>query len=154
MTEFDPIDRAILEELQKNARASYKALAALTGLAPSTCLERVRSLSGRGVIAGFRAEVDLAGMGRKVEALIAIRFRTHDRVLVGPFVEYLLSLPETVDLFSVTGDDDYVLHVAVADVDSLHAFVLDSLGVRSEIEHLRTSLVYKHLRKDSIAPVG
>lgn len=125
----------------------------LTGVAPSTCLERVRSLRARGRIRGFRAEVDLPSLGRKLQALIAIRFRTHTRDLVDPFVNYLLSLPETVGLFNVTGDDDYLLHVAVADADHLHAFVLDRLGTRPEVDHLRTALVYQHLRKQVIEPL-
>jgi DNA-binding Lrp family transcriptional regulator len=153
MTDFDRIDRAVLEALQNNARTSYKELASLTGAAPSTCLERVRGLRARGVIAGFHAEVDLARLGRKLEALIAIRFRAHDRELVEPFLEHLLSLPETISLFNVAGDDDYLVHVAVADTNGLHAFVLDRLGVRPEVEHVRTSLIYRHSRKHTIAPI-
>jgi len=154
MTDYDRIDRVILDALQKNARSSYKELSALTGVAPSTCLERVRSLRERGVITGFRAELDLASLGRTLEALISIRFRAHDREVVDPFVEYVLSLPETVALFNVTGEEDYVLHVALANVDHLHAFVLDRLGTRGEIEHVRTALVYRHLRKATFAPVA
>jgi DNA-binding Lrp family transcriptional regulator len=149
----DRIDYLILAALQKNARTSYTELAALTGVAPSTCLERVRGLRARGRIRGFRAEVDLPALGRKLQALISIRFRTHTRDLVDPFVNYVLSLPETVGLFSVTGDDDYLLHVAVADADHLHAFVLDRLGTRPEVGHLRTALVYQHLRKQVIEPL-
>jgi DNA-binding Lrp family transcriptional regulator len=152
MSDLDRIDRVILDALQKNARSSYKELAARTGAAPSTCLERVRGLCGRGVIAGFRAEVDLAKLGRSLEAVIAIRFRVHERDLVDPFVEYLLALPETVSLFNLAGDDDYLLHVAVVDATHLQAFALEKLGTRPEVERVRTPLVYTHLRKHPIMP--
>ncbi len=132
---------------------SYKELASLAGVAPSTCLERVRGLRARGVITGFHAEVDLARFGRKLEALIAIRFRTHDRELVEPFIAYVLSLPETISLFNLAGDDDYLVHIADADSDQPHGFVLDRLGVRPEVEHVRTSLVYRHMRKHPIARI-
>jgi DNA-binding Lrp family transcriptional regulator len=153
MADLDRIDRTVLEALQNNARISYKELASVTGVAPSTCLERVRGLRARGVIAGFHAEVDLARLGRKLEALIAIRFRTHDRELVEPFIEYVLALPETISLFNVAGDDDYLVHVAVADTNQLHAVVLDRVGVRPEVEQVRTSLIYRHMRKHPIAPL-
>jgi DNA-binding Lrp family transcriptional regulator len=153
MPTYDRIDRLILGGLQKNARLSYKQLSALTGVAPSTCLERVRRLRARGAIRGFRAEVDLPRIGRQLEALIAIRFRSHAREFVDPFLEYVLGLPETVAVFNVAGDDDYLLHVAVADTDGLHALVLDRLGTRPEIDHVRTSLIYKHLRKLVIEPL-
>jgi DNA-binding Lrp family transcriptional regulator len=151
---FDRTDRLILEALQENARTSYKQLATLTGAAPSTCLERVRSLRARGVIRGFRAEIDLRPLGRKLEALIAIRFRAHARPLVDPFVEYVLALPETLGLFNLAGPDDYLLHVAVADTAQLRTFVLDRLGNRSEIAHLQTSLVYEHRTKPVVQPIS
>jgi DNA-binding Lrp family transcriptional regulator len=151
---FDRTDLLILEALQENARTSYKELAALTGAAPSTCLERVRSLRARGVIRGFRAEIDLRPLGRKLEALIAIRFRAHARPLVDPFVEYVLALPETLGLFNLAGPDDYLLHVAVADTAQLRTFVLDRLGNRSEIAHLQTSLVYEHRTKPVVQPIS
>jgi DNA-binding Lrp family transcriptional regulator len=56
------------------------------------------------------------------------------------------ALPETIGVFNVTGDDDFIVHVAVADVDHLRTFVLDRLGSRPEIDHLRTALVYEHFR--------
>ena len=57
---LDRIDRALVAALQKNARISNKDLAERVGLAPSTCLERVRALRARGVLRGFHADVDRA----------------------------------------------------------------------------------------------
>ena len=150
---LDRTDAAILEALQKNARISYTELGARTGLAPSTCLERVRQLQRRGVIRGFRADLDLDRIGRRLQALIAIRFRQHSRGLVAPFVDYLLGLPETIALFNLAGPDDYLLHVGVSDARHLQAFVLDRLGERDEVAHLQTSLVYEHRSAASIAPI-
>jgi DNA-binding Lrp family transcriptional regulator len=152
--QLDRTDRLILEALQKNARVSYKELSGLTGLASSTCLERVRSLRARGIVRGFRAEVDLQRLGRPLEALITIRFRAHSRPLVEPFVEYVLALPETLALFNVAGPDDYLLHVAVADTGQLRGFVLDKLGNRNEIAHLQTALVYEHRIKPVVLPIS
>jgi DNA-binding Lrp family transcriptional regulator len=151
---FDRTDRLILEALQKNARVSYKELSGLTGVASSTCLERVRSLRARGVIVRFRTEVDLQRLGRKLEALITIRFRAHSRPLVDPFVEYVLALPETLGLFNIAGPDDYLLHVAVADAAHLRTFVLDRLGSRNEIARLQTSLVYEHRTNPVVQPIS
>jgi DNA-binding Lrp family transcriptional regulator len=78
---LDRTDRALVAALQKNARVSNKDLATLVGLAPSTCLERVRALRARGVIRGFHAEVDHAALGRSLEAIVAVR-RPHSRANV------------------------------------------------------------------------
>jgi DNA-binding Lrp family transcriptional regulator len=46
--ELDSVGRRLLSELQKDARQTNKALAEKVGVAPSTCLERIRELRARG----------------------------------------------------------------------------------------------------------
>ena len=77
--ELDSVDKALLRELQKDARQTNKALAERVGVAPSTCLERIRELRARGVITGFRAEVDPAAIGRPMEAILSIQQRGSHR---------------------------------------------------------------------------
>jgi DNA-binding Lrp family transcriptional regulator len=79
---IDRIDGRILDELQKNARLSNKELAGRVGLAPSSCLERVRRLRRDGVPRGFHAEVDPGALGIGLQALIAVRLARHSRDLV------------------------------------------------------------------------
>ena len=62
-TQLDRTDTDIIRELQINARLSNKELAARVGLAPSSCLERVRKLQQNGVLRGFHAEVDATALG-------------------------------------------------------------------------------------------
>lgn len=50
---LDEVDRVLLEELAKDARIPNNALAAIAGIAPSTCLGRVRALVDNGVIRDF-----------------------------------------------------------------------------------------------------
>src|SRR4051794_1570709 len=64
MTPVDELDSAIVALLQADARQTNRELARRLGVAPSTCLQRVRGLQARGVIRGFRAEVDLLALGR------------------------------------------------------------------------------------------
>ncbi|MFE9787804.1 Lrp/AsnC ligand binding domain-containing protein [Nocardia salmonicida] len=52
-----------------------------------------------------------------------------------------------ISLFVLTGNDDFLVHVAVRDTDHLHAVVLDKLTTRPELANVRTSVVYGHMRK-------
>lgn len=142
-TALDSIDLAILAELQNDARLPNKDLAERLGVAPSTALERVRSLRRRGVITGFRAVVDVARLGRPLEALLALRVRPHTSLLVDPLRAFVLGLPETVTLFHVAGAEDFLVHVAVADADHLRRLTLEKYLVRPEIVHLQTTLIFK-----------
>jgi len=151
---LDRIDQAIVAALQNDARISNHALAALVGIAPSTCLVRVRALRARGVVRGFHAEVALDALSRGLEAIVAVRVRAHARTLVEEFRTYALHLPEVVQVFHVTGADDFLLHVAVRDTDSLRDFVLDRLANRPEVGHVETRVVYEHTRRPVLEPLG
>ena len=78
-TRLDRTFERIIALLQKNARLSNKELAAHVGLAPSSCLERVRSLQEAGVFKGFHADVDPKALGIDLQAMIAIRLSGHSR---------------------------------------------------------------------------
>ena len=73
----DRIDREILAHLQHDARISNKVLAARVGLAPSSCLARVRRLEESGAILGYHADVDPRVHGVTLEALVAVRLAVH-----------------------------------------------------------------------------
>jgi DNA-binding Lrp family transcriptional regulator len=151
---LDRIDRGIVIELQKNARISNKELAALVGLSPSTCLERVRRLRTRGVLRGFHAAVDPALLGRPTQALISVRLQVHRRNLIDDFYEHVLGLPESIAVFHVTGSDDYLVHVAVPDTERLRTLFLEELTARDEVEHVETRLIFEVVRKPAIEPLA
>ncbi|PYI68796.1 hypothetical protein CVV68_05795 [Arthrobacter livingstonensis] len=52
-----------------------------------------------------------------------------------------------------TGTEDFIIHVVVADNESLYAFVIDELTKRREIVDVRTSVVYEHIRSRRIDPI-
>src|SRR5205085_5689636 len=148
---LDRIDRVLLAALQKNARVSNKELAELVGLAPSTCLERLRRLRDRGVLRGFHADVDLVQLGRTTQALIAVRLRVHERAQIDAFHRHVIALPESLAVFHVTGADDYLIHAAVGDTAHLRTLVLD-LTARPEVDHVETRLVFEFMRKTVVEP--
>ena len=76
---LDRIDRALLAALSRDARASGAALSATVGVAESTISLRMRELRRRGLIRGYRADVDLAALGLALQAMIAVRLGRHGR---------------------------------------------------------------------------
>lgn len=152
MADLDELDKAILRELQADARRTNRDVAAAVGVSPSTALERTRSLRERGVIRGAVLDLDLAAIGRGVQALIAIRIRPPSRRNIEAFRSWVSKLPETIGVFVVSGSEDFLIHIAVRDNQDLYAFVIDRLTERAEIADVRTSVVYEHLHKTQITP--
>jgi len=150
MTVLDRIDREIVVALSNNARLSNKELAARIGLAPSSCLNRVRRLKERGVLLSFHAKVSPKALGIGIQALVAIRLRNHARDALESLKAHLLALPEVVALYDVAGSDDFVCHIAVRDSDHLRDLVRDGFSVREEIAFLQTSVIFDHVASPTL----
>ncbi|MCG2620950.1 Lrp/AsnC family transcriptional regulator [Arthrobacter sp. I2-34] len=149
---LDDTDRIILRILQADARTPNNAIAAAAGIAPSTCHGRIRSLQERGIIRGFHAEVDPAAVGRGLQALISIRLQAHARSNLGQFEDYLAGLPEVEAIFFVTGDRDFLIHVAVPDSAALRDLVAQNLSVRPEVAGTNTAVLFDYVRPRGGSP--
>lgn len=141
---MDRIDDAILAALQNDGRMSNKELAAHVGLAPSSCLERVRRLQDQDIITGFHAEVNTAALNIGLQAFVFVRLAKHSRDMVESFRDHVISLSEVVGVYHVAGQEDFVVHVAVRDAEHLRNLTLDDFTTRAEVARLNTALVYEH----------
>jgi DNA-binding Lrp family transcriptional regulator len=153
MSALDDVDRALVRELQADARRSNRELAAAVHVSPSTSSERIRALRADGVIRGDHADVALPTLGRHVQALTAVTIRPPTRSNIEAFRNWVETLPELIGVFVVSGTSDFLLHVAVADTDALYAFVIDHLTERPEVADVNTSIVYEHVRRTVLEPI-
>lgn len=117
-SEFDTYDARILAELQKDARISMAELGRRVHLSQPAVTERVRKMELNGVIKGYRAEVDLSRLGYGIRAIVRV-----GRVEYARVVKLIEQTPEIVNAYNVTGDDSWVLEIAVIDVSHLDAVV-------------------------------
>ena len=150
---MDELDSAIVRQLQEDARQSNRDIARKVGIAPSTCLERIRLLRARGVIRGYHADIDLAALNRGVQAIVAVQVRPLNRDVVAAFEESVAAMPEVLSVYTMAGSDDFLVHVTVQDIDHLHAFLLDRFTSRREIIGFRTSIIFQHLSRQVLEPL-
>jgi DNA-binding Lrp family transcriptional regulator len=146
----DRIDFEIIDALQNDARLSNKQLAARIGLAPSSCLTRVRALASKGILLGHHAEILPAAMGIGLQALVAVRLTRTSRDAFRALQAHAMSLPEVLAVFHVSGGYDLQIHVAVRDVAHLRDLIVDKLATRKEVNRTETSVIYTHERKPAL----
>ncbi|HIW61766.1 MAG TPA: Lrp/AsnC family transcriptional regulator [Candidatus Stackebrandtia excrementipullorum] len=149
---LDPTDLIILRRLQNNARISNRELAAAAGIAPSTCLDRVKRLRDAGVILDYTVRLDPAKLGRPLQAFLSVRLHPHSRPILAEFVAHVRSLEDVRAVYHVTGHDDYLIHVAVAGVDALQRLVLDRFTARSEVSSVHTNLIFEEWSGPTLGP--
>jgi DNA-binding Lrp family transcriptional regulator len=110
----------------------------------------VSALRERGVLLGFHAEIDLAALGRPLQAIIAVRLAVHAREQIDAFTNDVRQLPGVLSVFHMTGVTDYLLWVAAGDMQDLRDFVVDHLATHPAVAHAETSLIYEHRRGPGI----
>lgn len=150
MRPLDRIDFEILSALQKNARLSNKELAARVGLAPSSCLERVRRLAEEEILRGSHAEVDPEALGIGLQAMIFVQLTRHSREMVESFRQHALSVPQVVALYHVAGSNDFLVHVVAHDSHGLRELAMTAFTTRPEVARIETHLIFEHRRSPEL----
>ena len=114
--DLDHHDHRILAELQADARLTMAELGRRVHLSQPAVTERVRKLEDGGVIRGYRAVVDAGKLGYAIRAVI--RIESMDESLM---LRVLETSSEVMTAYDVTGEDSWILEIAVRDVAHLKA---------------------------------
>jgi len=141
MPTLDAFDTRILAELQADARLSLAELGRRVHLSQPAVAERVRKLEAAGVITGYRATVNLAALGYGIRALVRVGRADQARM-----TRLVAQTPEIVNAWNVTGEDSWMLEIAVVDVAHLDA-VVSQLCLLAETS---TSIILKTLRQHQV----
>ncbi len=116
-TALDDTDFQIINRLRENGRESFSDLGKAVGLSPHGAADRVRRLRNAGVITRFTAIVDLANVGRTIDAFIDVRLLP--TTTSASFEPFVLKLPAVQDIAFVTGRFDYQVRVACRSTEDL-----------------------------------
>lgn len=142
----DTIDRRILIELQRNGRLTNQELSERVGLSPSPCARRVRNLETRGYITGYSARIDEARMGFPFAVFISVKLdhQVDDRLM--RFEEAIAVYPEVIDCWLMTGSRDYLLRVAVADLNEFERFLTGRLTKIDGVASIESSIPIRRVK--------
>jgi Lrp/AsnC family transcriptional regulator, leucine-responsive regulatory protein len=117
---LDDVSWRILAALQENARLSYSELGRRVGLTPPAVAERIRRLEESGIITGYRVQLDLDKLGLPLTAIIRLAPRGRP---ASELSRLLSALPDVLECHHVTGEDCYVMKVAVRSVGHLEGLI-------------------------------
>ncbi|MBA2725473.1 MAG: Lrp/AsnC family transcriptional regulator [Actinobacteria bacterium] len=133
---MDTRDRKILAALEKNARLTYQEIGELVGLSASSVHERVRKLEKKGVVKGYRAEIDRVAVGLPITAFVSLALSPNSP----PDIPGLIAeFPSVESCYSVAGDNSYALVVRAPSTTDLEELV-DALRGKLEVT-TRTTIV-------------
>jgi Lrp/AsnC family transcriptional regulator, leucine-responsive regulatory protein len=150
---IDSIDKNILSELQRDGSLSNVELARRVGLSPSPCLARVKALEAAGIIDRYVALVNAQKLGLGLNVFINISLKTQSKESLAAFERQIAAHAQVMECYLMTGDSDYLIRVAVADMAALERFILDQLTTIPGIESIRSSFALKQVQYKTALPV-
>ncbi|CAL2091021.1 Lrp/AsnC family transcriptional regulator [Tenacibaculum sp. 190524A05c] len=151
---MDAIDRKIVSELQNNAKQNTKEIATKIGLSVTPTYERIKRLEKSGVIKKYVALVDREIIGKQIIAYCQITLFKHQKSLIDEFKQKMFNLSAVMECHHVSGNFDFLIKVAVNDMNSFQVFINEKLSVVEGISTIHSSFVLDSFKESTSYNLG
>ena len=119
---MDAIDRKIVVLLQEDASLSLAQIAHRVGLSQSPCWKRIQRLEKAGIILKRVALISPESIGMGLTVFVSIETGDHSSAWIAKFAQLVTAMPEVMEFHRMAGDIDYMLRVAVPDMQAYDTF--------------------------------
>jgi len=151
---LDAHDRAIVAALQENGRYTVQELAARVGLSSSPTWRRLKALEQRGVIRNYVARVDAAQLGYHDTVFAHVTLSKHNRAAIDAFERTMLQRPEVLDVYSMTGDADYLVRVIARSTRDYERFLQEAVFSNAAVQQIKSNFALREIKSTVAVPVG
>ena len=151
--QLDAIDRRIIAALQSDATLSNAALAERVGASAASCWRRIRALETAGLLLGAVRLVDATRLGRAINIICQVRMNNHMPETVSAFVSFVRDQHEIMDCYSMSGDWDYLLRIAVANVADYERFLMRTLLRHASVGTASSHFALSQVKYQTALPV-
>jgi Lrp/AsnC family transcriptional regulator, leucine-responsive regulatory protein len=150
---MDQIDLKILRLLQRDAHMTAEAIGAAVGLSPSPCLRRIRVMEKAGILRGYVALVDEKQVGLPVSVFVSVKLERQREEELDAFEAAVTQWPEVVEAYLMTGQQDFLLRVVVADLDAYERFLKTRLTRVEGVASIQSSFALGQVKHTSVLPI-
>ena len=150
---MDSIDRKILTLLQQDARMTVQEIADRVSLSASPCHRRIKMLEEKGVIERYVAIVNQRAVGLPVSVFITIKLERQKEADLERLARAFASWTEVLECYLMTGQQDYLLRVVVADLDAYDRFLKLKLTKLDGIASIESSFALNQVKYSIALPV-
>jgi Lrp/AsnC family leucine-responsive transcriptional regulator len=150
---MDQTDLKILRLLQRDAHMTAEAIGRAVGLSPSPCLRRIRALEKAGILTGYVALVDQKRVGLPVSVFISVKLERQREEELDAFEAAVTQWPEVVEAYLMTGQQDFLLRVVVADLDAYERFLKTRLTRLDGVAAIQSSFALGQVKHTNVLPL-
>ena len=153
MINLDEFDKKIIKYLQEDASISNIELSKKIGLAPSSCLLRVKNLKEQKVIKQYTAMVDEKILGYEITCFAKISMHPLNRESSTNFIREANKIPEIVECYTITGEAAFLLKIVAKSFQYYRDFIFDKLLSIPAVSNIDTSIVVATEKKTNLVPL-
>jgi DNA-binding Lrp family transcriptional regulator len=149
-TEYSAMDRAdlaLLDALQRDSSRSIAELAESSGMSSSACHRRIKALEASGAIAGYAAQLDPQRLGLKLLAFVEITLTSQSREAMDRFEAAVGDYDDILDCHLMSGQADYLLRVAAADLEQYDRIHRDCLARLPGVSAMRSAFAIRRIKR-------
>lgn len=151
---FEPtdMDLKIMRELVRDARISHVLLSERVGLSPTACARRLQQLEQSGVIRGYSADIDAAGLGFMMTVLVHITLDRQSEDALTRFEKAIEKCPDVVSCHLMSGSDDYLVQVQARDMADYERIHKQHLSRMPGVSRLHSSFAMRAVVQRNVSP--
>ena len=149
---IDQIDKKMLQILQKDAGISLQSLAKKVDLSTTPCWKRLRKLEEKGVVKKRVVLVDPVKVGCNVMIFVSIKVGHHDPKWQENFHKIMHSMPEVIEMYRMSGELDYMLRVALPNINSYDNFYKKLIS-QVDLADVRSSFAIENIKYSTQIPI-
>jgi len=153
MTQFDKIDRHILDILQTEGRVTNRDLAERVGLSAAPCWHRVKRLEQTGIIDHYACVLASGKVGRHVTAIAGVTLITRSSEAREVFESAIAEIPEVQSCYWVAGDFDYQLIISATDLQGFQHFLDTRLLTLPSVANVKSQMALKTVKSTTAVPL-
>ena len=144
---MDATDRAIVDLLLTDARATQQEIAKKVKLSQPSVADRIRKLEETKVILGYTARVDPRRLGHDITAFIGVSIE-HPKYF-DTFAKRVLALPGVLECHRVAGPESYLLKVRTESTSTLDQLLVQNLRTIPGVSSTQTTIVLASVKEDA-----
>ena len=149
LASMDHDDLRILQLLQHDARQTNKEIADKIGKSVSPVYERIRKLQDEGVIQQYVAVLDKRKVGKALTAYTHVQLKEHADHMMKTFEKEVIKFPEVMECYHMTGQYDYLLKVALGDMDEYYGFIINKIARLENVGTVQSFFVLYEAKKET-----
>jgi Lrp/AsnC family transcriptional regulator, leucine-responsive regulatory protein len=138
---LDEKDKAILRYIQSNAKATVREIAANVHLSTTPVHERIKRMEDEGVIIQYTTLLNHSRINKGLMAICYISLKEHNKKTGGKFIKTLSEMPEVIEFYIISGAFDFMLKIAVENMDDYYNFHVNKLGQVENIAQVQSTFI-------------